>query len=123
MGVLGLSFKAGSDDLRESPTVALVERLIGKGYRVSIFDDDVALTEIRGKNKQFIERILPHISSLMKSSLAEVVENSEVLTICKKHDQFEAFASTLNGKVAVIDLVRVFANGKKLPSKYEGICW
>jgi GDP-mannose 6-dehydrogenase len=123
VGVLGLSFKAGSDDLRESPTVALVERLIGKGYRVSIFDDDVALPEIRGKNKQFIERTLPHISSLMKSSLSEVVDNSEVLTLCKKHQQFEAFANTLNGKVAVIDLVRVFANGKQLPSKYEGICW
>jgi GDP-mannose 6-dehydrogenase len=123
VGVLGLSFKAGSDDLRESPTVALVERLIGKGYRVAIYDDDVALPEIRGKNRQFIERTLPHISSLLKSSLSEVVETAEVLTLCKKHEEFEALARTLNGKVALVDLVRVLDKGKEISPAYEGICW
>jgi GDP-mannose 6-dehydrogenase len=123
VGVLGLSFKAGSDDLRESPTVALVERLIGKGYRVAIYDDDVALPEIRGKNRQFIERTLPHISSLLKSSLSEVVETAEVLTLCKKHEKFEALARTLNGKVALVDLVRVLDKGKEISPAYEGICW
>jgi GDP-mannose 6-dehydrogenase len=123
VGVLGLSFKPGSDDLRESPTVTLVERLIGKGYHVSIYDDDVSLSELRGKNRQFIERTLPHISSLMKSSLSEVLEHSEVLTVCKKQAQFEAIAGGTNGKVAVIDLVRILHNGAPKSPLYEGICW
>jgi GDP-mannose 6-dehydrogenase len=122
VGVLGLSFKSGSDDLRESPTVALVERLIGKGYRVAIYDDDVSLSELRGKNRQFIERTLPHISSLMKSSLTEVLKQSEVLTVCKKQSEFEAVAAAANGTVSVIDLVRVLGNAPKSPL-YEGICW
>jgi GDP-mannose 6-dehydrogenase len=123
VGVLGLSFKAGSDDLRESPTVALIEKLIGKGYHVSIYDDDVTLSEISGKNKQFIERILPHISSLMKSSLPEVLEKSEVLALCKKNKKFESAVTDADGKLAVIDLVRMFRNGAKMPKRYEGICW
>jgi GDP-mannose 6-dehydrogenase len=123
VGVLGLSFKSGSDDLRESPTVALVERLIGKGYRVSIFDDDVSLSELRGKNRQFIERTLPHISSLMKTSLPEVLAQSEVLTLCKKQPEFEAVVAAANGTVPVIDLVRVLGNGAPKSPLYEGICW
>jgi GDP-mannose 6-dehydrogenase len=123
VGVLGLSFKAGTDDLRESPTVALIERLIGKGYHVSIYDDDVALPEIRGKNKQFIERTLPHISSLMKTSIDEVIETSEVLTLCKRHKKYETVASKADGKRAIIDLVRVLHNGNTSSRFYEGICW
>ena len=123
VGVLGLSFKAGSDDLRESPTVTLVERLIGKGYHVSIYDDDVSLSELRGKNRAFIERTLPHISSLMKSSLSEVLEQSEVLTLCKKQKEFEAVAAAASGTVAVIDLVRVLHNSAPKSPLYEGICW
>jgi len=123
VGVLGLSFKPGSDDLRESPTVALVERLIGKGYRISIFDDDVSLSELRGKNRQFIERTLPHISSLMKASLPEVLAQSEVLTLCKKQPEFEAVVAAANGTVPVIDLVRVLGNGVPQSPLYEGICW
>jgi GDP-mannose 6-dehydrogenase len=123
VGVLGLSFKVGSDDLRESPTVALIERLIGKGYSVSIYDDDVSLPEIRGKNRQFIEKTLPHISSLMKSSLREVFENSEVITVCKKRAEYEAAAAALKESQVVVDLVRIFDGRSPLPSTYEGICW
>jgi len=123
VGVLGLSFKAGSDDLRESPTVALIEKLIGKGYHVAIYDDDVTLSEISGKNKQFIERILPHISSLLKPSLNEVVETSDVLALCKRNKKFEYAVTAADGKLAVIDLVRMFRNGVKTPGMYEGICW
>jgi len=123
VGVLGLSFKAGSDDLRESPTVALIERLIGKGYNVAIYDDDVSLAELRGKNRQFIERTLPHISSLMKPSLSEVVEGSELLALCKKNQQFESAVTKADGKLLVVDLIRIFRNGKATPRTYEGICW
>ena len=123
VGVLGLSFKAGSDDLRESPTVALIERLIGKGYHVSIYDDDVSLAELRGKNRQFIERTLPHISSLLRPTLSEVIEGSEILALCKKNHQFEAAVASVDGKVQVVDLIRIFRNGKATPPAYEGICW
>jgi GDP-mannose 6-dehydrogenase len=123
IGVLGLSFKTDSDDLRESPTVALIERLIGKGYQVSVYDDDVTLSTIRGKNKQFIERTLPHISSLLKTSLAEAVDQAEVLVFCKRQKQFEAAAIGANGKLRVIDFVRFFENGSQNKNSYEGICW
>lgn len=123
IGVLGLSFKAGSDDLRESPAVTLIEKLIGKGFQVSIYDDDVSLSEIRGKNKQFIERALPHISSLMKPTLGAVLQESEVLVLCKKAKQFDSALATLNGKLAVVDLVRAFGNGTPTPQRYDGICW
>ena len=123
VGVLGLSFKAGSDDLRESPTVALIERLIGKGYSVSIFDDEVSLPDIRGKNRQFIERTLPHISALMRASLSEVLDNSEVITICKKRTDFQKAAASVNGDRVLIDLVRIFGQGMPVPVNYEGICW
>jgi GDP-mannose 6-dehydrogenase len=123
IGLLGLSFKAGSDDLRESPTVALIEKLIGKGYQVAIFDDDVSLPVIRGKNRQFIERTLPHISSLMKPTLKEVIEGCDVLTLCKKRDEFVAAVSQANGNRAVIDLVRLFRNSAPTPPEYDGICW
>jgi GDP-mannose 6-dehydrogenase len=123
IGVLGLSFKAGSDDLRESPTVSLIERLIGKGYSVSIFDDDVSLPEIHGKNRQFIERTLPHISSLMKDSLEDVIGGAEVITVCKKGNGFEKVLSSLNGGHVVIDLVRFAGNQAPVASNYDGICW
>lgn len=123
VGVLGLSFKSDSDDLRESPTVALVERLIGKGYHVAVYDDDVTLSSIRGKNKRFIERTLPHISSLLKPSLEEVMGEAEVLVVCKKQPGFEAAVTARDGKLTVIDFVRMFQNGSTQPTSYEGICW
>jgi GDP-mannose 6-dehydrogenase len=123
IGVLGLSFKTDSDDLRESPIVAFVERLIGKGYQVAVYDNDVTLSEIRGKNKQFIERTLPHISTLMKSSLAEVTSHAEVLVICKKQKEFEAAAVNADGKHTIIDFVRLCQNGSSNKISYEGICW
>ena len=123
VAVLGLSFKAGSDDLRESPTVAFIERLIGKGYQVAVYDNDVTLSEIRGKNKLFIERTLPHISTLMKSSLAEATSHAEVFVVCKKQREFEAAVAGVDGKLTVIDFVRLFPNGFQNNSSYEGICW
>jgi GDP-mannose 6-dehydrogenase len=123
VAVLGLSFKAGSDDLRESPTVAFIERLIGKGYQVAVYDSDVTLSEIRGKNKLFIERTLPHISTLMKPSLAEAISHAEVLVVCKKQKEFEPAVAAVDGKMTVIDFVRLISNGSQNKSSYEGICW
>lgn len=76
-----------------------------------------------GKNRQFIERTLPHISLLLRPSLAEVIDGSEILAVCKKNHQFEAAVSNVDGKVPVIDLIRVLRHGKAAPHHYEGICW
>jgi GDP-mannose 6-dehydrogenase len=89
IGVLGLSFKPGTDDLRESPTVSLIENLIGKGYSISIYDEEVSLARIHGANKRYIEDTIPHISSLLKERIEEVVDRSEVLVVAKKAKSFE----------------------------------
>jgi GDP-mannose 6-dehydrogenase len=123
IGVLGLSFKAGTDDLRESPIVSLIENLIGKGYSISIFDEEVSLARIHGANKRYIEHSIPHISSLLKERIEEVIDQSEVLVVAKKGKSFEESVAGLNHGSVVIDLVRIFSDPSKRPVHYEGICW
>ena len=123
VGVLGLSFKAGTDDLRESPIVVLIETLIGKGYQLAIYDEEVALAKLVGANRRYIEQTIPHISSLMLSSPQEVMDCSEVIVVSKKTPQIhEAVAGHMNGKM-IVDLVRVLPDEAKRPDHYEGICW
>lgn len=123
VGVLGMSFKAGTDDLRESPIVALTETLIGKGYRVKVYDEEVALAKIRGANRRYIEQTIPHISSLMAASLEEVLEASEVVLVSKKGPRFSDAIASLPDDRIVIDLVRLFPHRNGRPHRYEGICW
>ena len=105
VGMLGLSFKSGSDDLRESPMVELAERLLGKGYELMIYDRDVEMARIFGANKQYIEQAIPHVSVLMRASLEEVVGHSEVVIIAKNDVEFlTAIASLPDGKI-IFDLV------------------
>src|SRR5215217_4650567 len=90
VGVMGLSFKAGTDDLRESPMVTLIEALIGKGLSILIFDREVEMAKVFGANKEYIEREIPHISSLMRKQVEEVVEGSEVIVVTKRSDEVRA---------------------------------
>ena len=122
VGVLGLSFKAGTDDLRESPMVTLIETLIGKGLKLTIYDRDVELARLFGANKQYIEREIPHISSLMNSDLSAVIEQAEIIIIGKKEDEFRMLADKMNNGRVIVDLVRLFdvADTRK---QYKGICW
>ncbi len=122
IGVLGFSFKEGTDDLRESPMVMLIETLIGKGMQLSIYDRDVSLARLFGANKEYIEREIPHISKLMRGSIAEVLENSEVLILGNKSAEFRGVEKRLHDDQILIDLVRLF-EGRTSDEQYRGICW
>ena len=122
IGVLGLSFKQGTDDLRESPIVTVIERLLGKGLRVAIYDRDVQLARVFGANKQYIEREIPHISELMHAKIETVVEASEVIVIANKSDEYRQIAESLRNDQTVIDLVRLFDSAPPV-GNYSGIGW
>jgi GDP-mannose 6-dehydrogenase len=122
VGVLGLSFKSGTDDLRESPMVTLIETLIGKGLKLAIYDRDVELARLFGANKEYIEREIPHISNLMRPALEEVIDASEVIIIGKREDEFRVLSDKMNNGRVIIDLVRLF-DVEDNRKQYQGICW
>lgn len=123
IGVLGLSFKAGTDDLRESPMVELIEKLIGKGYSLNIYDKEVSMARIFGSNKRYIESVIPHISSLMRETPEDVIENSDVIVFGNKFADHDSLLAQINGEKHVIDLVKVSADKAMLNGQYDGICW
>jgi GDP-mannose 6-dehydrogenase len=122
VGVLGLSFKAGTDDVRESPIVILIEMLIGKGYSVTIYDEEVSLAKLYGANKRYLDETIPHVTSLMESSVQKVIEKSDLIIVSKKTDLFKKEIEGLTGNVFVVDLVRLLADYKG-KTNYEGIAW
>jgi len=122
VGVLGLSFKAGTDDVRESPIVVLIETLIGKGYSIAIYDEEVSLAKLYGANKRYLEESIPHITSLMKSSVPEVIEKSDIVIVSKHTERFRKEIACLNHDTFVVDLVRILPDLDERTS-YEGICW
>jgi len=121
---LGLSFKAGTDDLRESPQVQLIKRLIGEGYDVRIWDKDVSLGRLAGSNRQYIEEVIPHIGSLLTADLEVALKDAEVVIIGNKSVGKDELSAYLRPGQIVIDLVNL--NKSRRPSgtaAYEGICW
>jgi GDP-mannose 6-dehydrogenase len=122
IGVLGFSFKAGTDDLRESPLVDLIERLIGKGYEVRVFDRNVSLANLQGANRAYIEGEIPHISSLMCGTVEEVVAASDVVVIGNGAPEFAGVTTMATADQVIIDLVRLAPAVPAHPG-YEGIGW
>jgi GDP-mannose 6-dehydrogenase len=122
IGVLGMSFKSGTDDLRESPMVTVIEALIGKGLQLAIYDRDVSVARLVGANKEYIEREIPHISTLMRPTIEEVVSGAQVLIIGNRSKEFATVERDLRKDHIVIDLVRLI-EGRSSDTKYHGICW
>ena len=121
---LGLSFKAGTDDLRESPQVELIKRLLGEGYQVRIWDKDVSLGRLAGSNRQYIEQVIPHIGSLLKDNLEEVISQAEVVILGNRSVTEDQLAGHLRAEQAVIDLVNLDKSRRpRTAAEYEGICW
>lgn len=107
IGILGLSFKPGTDDLRESPMVQLVEKLLGKGYDLRIYDRNVSMARIIGSNKRYIDHVIPHVSSLLVPDTTHVLKHAELLIIGNDAPEFRHIFSELGDDVPVIDLVRL----------------
>lgn len=122
IGVLGFAFKAGTDDLRESPIVSVIERLIGKGYSVKLYDREVSLAKLVGANKEYIEREIPHIAALMAPDIDSVIEESDVIVVGNPAPEFRAIQNQMTNGTRVIDLVRIFGD-QPSNGHYDGICW
>ncbi len=122
IGVLGFAFKAGTDDLRESPMVTLVERLLGKGYELRLYDRCVNLAALAGANRDYLFNHIPYIQRLMVSDLEAIFEFAEVLVIGQATSGFRQALTRRRPGQVIIDLVRIADDPKGLKD-YEGICW
>jgi len=123
IGLLGFSFKAGTDDLRESPIVILAEALLGKGYELRIYDRNVSIARLVGANKEYINKQIPHLSSLLCETIDEVLDNSDVIVVGNAAPEFSEALKRTRPDQTVVDLVRVKTDRAEIPAQYEGICW
>ena len=123
VGLLGFSFKAGTDDLRESPIVILAEALLGKGYSLRIYDRNVSIARLVGANKEYINKQIPHLSSLLTESIDEVIEQSDVIVVGNGSPEFAEALTRTRADQTVIDLFRLKVDKEAVPAQYTGICW
>lgn len=122
IGILGFSFKAGTDDLRESPIIELIERLLGKGYDLRIYDKNVRIASLVGANRDFILNRIPHISRLMVNDVDAVLDYADTIVIGNKDPDFKTVPNRLREHQSIVDFVRI-TNGISNNGKYDGICW
>ena len=122
VGILGFSFKAGTDDLRESPIVEVIESLIGKGFDLRVFDRNVRLSALVGANREFIETRIPHISRLMVDSVDEVLTHADVIVVGNGDPEFAGVLDRLRSGQRIVDLVRISGKARSRED-YQGICW
>jgi GDP-mannose 6-dehydrogenase len=122
VGILGFSFKAGTDDLRESPMVEVIERLLGKGYDLRIYDKNVNIAKLVGANKDYILNHIPHISRHMVDTMDDVLAFAETIVIGNGSEEFQDILRRTTDCQAVVDLVRI-AKDQRSQGQYDGICW
>ena len=122
IGVLGFSFKAGTDDLRESPMIEVIERLLGKGYELRIYDKNVNIASLVGANRDFILNRIPHISRLMVGSVEAVLDFAQTVVIGNKDPDFRTVPDKLRDGQLIVDFVRI-TDRRSDNGKYDGICW
>ncbi len=122
IGILGFSFKEGTDDLRESPMIEIIERLTGKGYDVRIYDKNVQVARLVGANREFILNRIPHISKLMVDNIDAVLQHAETVVIGNKSTEFESVPQRLHTGQYLVDFVRI-SNYTSNNGEYSGICW
>jgi len=122
IAVLGFSFKSGTDDLRESPLVEVIERLIGKGYDLRLYDKNVNLASLTGANKEYILNAIPHISQLMVPTLEDALEHGETIVIGNGAQEFRDVLSRAKDHQVIVDLVRI-SDHRSIEGRYDGICW
>lgn len=122
VGVLGLAFKAGTDDLRESPVVKLLERLLGKGYEIKIYDRNVLTSQLMGANKHYIESTVPHLAKLLAPNLQEIKEFADLVVVTQKNEENRDFILDILPSKQVIDLVRI-VDIKPATDHYKGLLW
>jgi len=122
IGILGFSFKAGTDDLRESPIVDVIEHLIGKGYDIRLYDKNVNIASLVGANRDFILNHIPHISALMVESMNEVLAHGETIVVGNGDPEFRDILSRLKDQQVLVDFVRITDSGS-IDGRYDGICW
>ena len=122
IGILGMSFKAGTDDLRESPIVEMIERLLGKGYNIRIYDRNVNIAALVGANKDYILNHIPHISKLLCNTIDEVLTHSNTIVIGNGGKEIKDLSAKLNSQHVIIDLVKISELGAA-GGRYHGICW
>ena len=123
IGLFGFSFKAGTDDLRESPMFILAEALLGKGYQLCIYDRNVSLARLVGANKTYINEQIPHLSQHLCESLDDVIEKSEVVVVGNPATEFTEAVYRCRPDQLVIDLVRLPLDFSRVSAQYDGICW
>jgi GDP-mannose 6-dehydrogenase len=122
VGMLGFSFKAGTDDLRESPLIEVIERLIGKGYDLRIYDKNVNIASLVGANRDFILNHIPHISKLMVGDIDAVLNHAQTVVIGNKDPDFSVVPERLREGQLLVDFVRII-EGRSKNGNYDGICW
>jgi GDP-mannose 6-dehydrogenase len=123
IGLLGLAFKAGTDDLRESPMVEMVETLLGKGYQIRIYDRNVSLARLVGANRRFIEGTLPHLAELLCETADEILDHAEVIIVANHDREFPPILEKVRSDQIIFDLVRILPDPARQTGNYHGFCW
>lgn len=121
VGILGFSFKAGTDDLRESPVIEIIERLLGKGFDLRIYDRNVHIASLVGANRDFILNRIPHISKLMVEDIDSVLKHAQTVVIGNKDHEFQGVPARLRDGQRLVDFVRI--TNRRSENGYDGICW